>query len=970
MKQTLLVFAMLLTFTASIFSQTGKVGPGVVSNSTKMVVTQPISSRTYHAPAIISSDEIQDGRSSRNIVVPGKGNDGNDPLLQNNKSNVKIKGRATSLVFDANSGSNPSDPAGAVGPNHYFQVFNTGFRIFDKSGNPLTGMLAPSNIFGNDACCDLTVSYDNAADRWVVSQLYFSGTVEVAVSQTNDPVNTAWNVYSFSNIQDYQKVSVWSDGYYMTANKDSGTASTSNVVFALERDAMLAGNASAQIIGFPLPGISTSGFYSPQAFNVTNNNMPATGSMPVVYLQDDAWAGVTSDHVKLWEVDVDWATPANSSISATPLTLTTAPFVSVFDGGSFSNLTQPNGQDIDALQATIMNQAQFRKFADHNSAVFNFVVDVVAGTGEQAAIRWMELRQSGDGQPWSLYQEGTYTAPNNKHAWCASMAMDSQGNIGMGYTGMGGTSGKHIGAYYTGRYANDPLGSMTIAEEIIAEGDADHTGNRYGDYSKIDVDPTNDKAFWFTTEYRNVGLKDVVGVFQIAPNFNTDAGVVAIVNPVSSTLGAAESVTITIFNYGQNDISNFDVTYQIDSGAVVTETYTGTIASSTTANFTFATTADLSTLGNTYTIVASTVLTGDEDNTNDSYSVDVTNLTPDDIGVTSIDTPVSGTGLTASESITVTITNFGGVEQSNFDVSYTLNGNTVTEAVAGPLAANSTMSYVFTQTGDFSAIGNYDLSATTSLAGDADTSNDSTSVVVTKSTCQPSQNCSFGDGLTLFQFGTIDNASACEGYGDFTSMSTMLTLGATYTATFTTGYGNQYVSIWVDFNDDFVFDTSEYILQDFVLGAGSGSGTYTESTDITIPTGVNTGEHLMRVKTNWNAGVPDDACEVTSYGETEDYIAHIVPTAAVSDLTNEQTNLDINYLDNNQFNISLQSAKDYNNVTITVYDTLGKRLVYHKLINEGNTYNYSLDMSYVAKGVYLVRVGNNEFGKVERIIVK
>ena len=43
--------------------------------------------------------------------------------------------------------------------------------------------------------------------------------------------------------------------------------------------------------------------------------------------------------------------------------------------GSFSNLQQPSGPDIDAVQATIMIQAQFRKFATHNSAVFNFVVN-------------------------------------------------------------------------------------------------------------------------------------------------------------------------------------------------------------------------------------------------------------------------------------------------------------------------------------------------------------------------------------------------------------------------------------------------------------------------------------------------------------------------------------------------------------------------------------------------------------------
>ena len=83
-----------------------------------------------------------------------------------------------------------------------------------------------------------------------------------------------------------------------------------------------------------------------------------------------------------------------------PVCRTATEFISVFDGGSFSNLTQPGGGSaVDALQATIMNQAQFRKFGTYNSALFNFVVDMDASGGELAGIRWFELRQDGDNEP-------------------------------------------------------------------------------------------------------------------------------------------------------------------------------------------------------------------------------------------------------------------------------------------------------------------------------------------------------------------------------------------------------------------------------------------------------------------------------------------------------------------------------------------------------------------------------------------
>ena len=239
-------------------------------------------------------------------------------------------------------------------------------------------------------------------------------------------------------------------------------------------------------------------------------------------MQDDAWSGVSFDHIKLWTIDVNWNSPGSSTVS-TPQEIATTPFIGVFDNGSFSNLRQPGSGrpiNVDALQATIMNQAQFRKFATHNSAVFNFVVDTDATSGELAGIRWYEFRQNGDNQPWSLYQEGTYTAANGKHAWNASLAMDAQGNIGMGYTGMSGPNTPNtvfISSYYTGRSASDPLGTMTGMETLISSGDGKIPGTRYGDYSKIDVDPSDDETFWFINEYMNNGRSGVVGSFKIVP---------------------------------------------------------------------------------------------------------------------------------------------------------------------------------------------------------------------------------------------------------------------------------------------------------------------------------------------------------------------------------------------------------------------------------------------------------------------
>ena len=214
-------------------------------------------------PATSIKGEANDKRSLGNTVIIGKDKQTEDDYFVRNrhKDEQSIDVRSTILAFDAySSSSQPSDPAMAVGPNHVITVFNTGFAIYDKSGNVLLSPTSPNPaIFPSAGCCDLTASYDAAADRWVLS--FLGGGVQVAVSDGPDPLTSGWYIYTIGGINDYQKLSIWSDGYYMTDN--TGAA---NKVWAMERAEMLLGNPAAQIIGFDLPGIVTNGFYSPQFF--------------------------------------------------------------------------------------------------------------------------------------------------------------------------------------------------------------------------------------------------------------------------------------------------------------------------------------------------------------------------------------------------------------------------------------------------------------------------------------------------------------------------------------------------------------------------------------------------------------------------------------------------------------------------------------------------------------------------------
>jgi hypothetical protein len=635
--------------------------------------------------------ERKDKKLRLNKAVVGKGLPlGDDPLLYNQDNAILKNANELSLVFETMTSSNscPSDPTGAVGPNHYLAAWNSAYQIYDKSGNNLTPASSLSSLFGPDNFGDPVVLYDAQIDRFVITSMGQSS-LQLAMSETSDPVNGGWYVYSSASsggvfettgLPDYPHYAIWSDGYYVSVNANA------NDFYVLERDKIIDGDPTASIQAGTAPSLYTGGLASPHFLSVTGDNHPVDGNATMVYFQDDSWGGVSQDHLKLWTVNVDWNNPNNSTIS-NPTQINTTSFNSVFDGGSFQNLTLPNGYDIDACQGIVMQLAQYRKFPSYNSAVFNFTIDVDGSTAKRAGIRWYELRQTDDGEPWTIYQEGTYTAPGNANAFVGSMAMDSQGNIGMGYTSM--STSAPISINYTGRYASDPLNQMTISEENIATSTSNPNscGGRYADYAQLSVDPEDDKTFWFVSEYFSPTRKDIVGVFKIAPNFANDIGVVSIDSPSSGTLTSEENISVSIFNYGEDSASNFDITYQLDSGDLITETYTGSIASNETGEFTFSTTVDLSVVGTLYQICAYTSLSGDEDSSNDNFCGEIEHLNSNDLGVSAISSPISGAGLSSTELVTVEITNYGGADQSDFEVSYEVNDEITTEIVPGPVPA-------------------------------------------------------------------------------------------------------------------------------------------------------------------------------------------------------------------------------------------------------------------------------------------
>ncbi len=952
---------------------------------------EPLAGKTL-IPGKPRQGKINPRRTDGNKIVPGKGSKGPDPLIRRQKNAQALRAsKAPSLTFEANTSSRaPSDPTGAIGPNHYVSAKNFEFAIHDRAGNVLVASADLSNLFPGENLGDPIVFYDSFADRFVVTQ--FSNSPNgflVAVCKGSDPVNDGWFTYRFNtgSFPDYTKFSIWSDGYYVTANKDQSSLQNDEVVFVIEREKMLAGDENAKMVGFPLPGARIGGFYSPASFNAIGNTLPPEGDARIIYYQDDAWQGVTEDALKLWTIEVDWVDLEESTIAESEeLTVSSGAinaFDSTFDGGSFGNLPQPNdGQDIDVLQGAVMYATNYRRFCDYNAVVLNFAVDIDdrQDSDNVSGIRWYELRQNGDGQPWTVFQEGTYTSTNGKSAWCASMAMDIFGNIGMGYSTIGTTANlatedSFVSIHYTGRLVDDPLGTMTFPEENIAIGTGINNTdqNRYGDYAQLTVDPVDDQTFWHIAEYfqdTGANARNVVGVFKIANDVTSDVGVIRIDTPVDAVLTTEETITVTIKNFGSATQTDIPVSYSVNGGTPVTELFAGPLNAGQTASFSFATKADL-TADRTYNITAETNLVGDTTPENDCATKDdIRNLFANDVGVTALISPTSSGQFTNQEEITITIFNYGGTPQSNIPVFYTLNGGaSINEVFTGTLAAQESVDYTFTATADLLEFRDYNFQMGTILSGDEDPNNDSITRTVENALCAPTSDCAqFGDGITSFQLSNVTNAQiSCDtGYEDFTGDFTIELNRAeeefevTVRSGFADDAGAERFSIWIDFNDDNVFESSELILDNQVITEinTDQSFTFSLSSDAAL------GTHLLRIRggdTNTNNGaLLREPCGSMQFGTTHDYTVVIVDEPLGPD-PNVETNLTVISQPGNQFLITKTAPNAPEEERIYIFNISGQIVASNLLKKDrNNTFTYELDMSFARSGIYFVRLGNSK----------
>jgi hypothetical protein len=327
-----------------------------------------------------------------------------------------------------------------------------------------------------------------------------------AISASPDPFGPYYR-YEFLRplFPDYPRPAIWPDGYYIPTS--TGDDVIQKHACVVERAKMLKGEPAREqcviIDGVNFlnnADIDGKGLPPPGAPNI----MMAAGGTQLKNIFED-------DGIFAWKFHVDWENPAETKITG-PEKIAVAPY-HYLCGGQLSNCVPQPGVDrrLDAQGDKIMARLVYRKIGARESIVAVHSVNTSAGGG---GVRWYEFR-IGKGRSLRLHQQGTY-APDGFYRWMASPAIDSFGNIGIGYS-FGGTQ-NFAGQRFAARRPNDPLGKLPLRETVLAEGEAAQNAMRWEDYTQTAIDPSDDCTIWYVGDYLRKGETNYssrIGAFRL-----------------------------------------------------------------------------------------------------------------------------------------------------------------------------------------------------------------------------------------------------------------------------------------------------------------------------------------------------------------------------------------------------------------------------------------------------------------------
>lgn len=416
----------------------------------------------------------------------------------------------------------PPDPIGAAGPNHVVSVVNTTIEWFTKAGatqntqrlgknsggsiagsffeslTPLTGTFDPKVIYDQFEGRFLVVTLEKTTSSDTTSRIL------LAVSDDDDPngswyyhaINSKMTIDGKTNWADYPGFAVDEEAVYITANMFDFSGYSHGI-----RLWIVAKGAGTG--GFYDGGTASVSVYDPEALAgmsgyTTSQPAHIFGSAPDplgTFLVQAGWYSGSTDYLAVIRVDNPLSSPTftNQWINLGDIH-TSGDLPDAPQSGTTITIETNDARTLSAV------------WRDDYLWVTNTVNPPSGADAGQATAHWYKINTS-NLSALTLTDQGNVGGEDiatGTYTFFPAIMVDSLGNMGIGFAASG--SSIYPGAYFTGRLASDPAGTVQSATALRTGLDYYYRAfggsrNRWGDYSGIALDPSDQLTFWVFNEY-------------------------------------------------------------------------------------------------------------------------------------------------------------------------------------------------------------------------------------------------------------------------------------------------------------------------------------------------------------------------------------------------------------------------------------------------------------------------------------
>jgi subtilisin-like proprotein convertase family protein len=467
------------------------------------------------APSSFTASDINFQRVGSGSPIAITGISSTAPLLSRTQPIEAIN-------FDQDGANNgflhiPPDPNGAAGPNQLVSVVNTSIQWYTKTGTlqnnqrlGKNGTTATGSFFASlnpvNGTFDPKVVYDQYNGRFVVVSLEMTNNTSrilLAVSQTSDPnqgwfftaINSSLTISGAACWADYPGFAVDANAIYVSANMFpfAGGSGRGSRLWIINKTPFYTGGAATVNMYDP----SVSAGLPFEAFTLQPAQMYGTAPGSTgTFLLSSRWTSGSDNELSVIRVDNPTTTPT--------FTNTFLDFGQIDNVGAFPTTAPQLGTTtgIDTVDDRLMNAV----WRDNTLWAAGAVIPPSGPDINQVTAHWYKIDTT-NLSSLAVADEGNVGGEDiatGTYTFDPSINVDSGGDMAMNFAASGPNI--HPGAYYTGRLASDPAGT-TRAAGVLAAGLDSYVRtfgsgrNRWGDYSSIALDPTDNSRFWLFNEY-------------------------------------------------------------------------------------------------------------------------------------------------------------------------------------------------------------------------------------------------------------------------------------------------------------------------------------------------------------------------------------------------------------------------------------------------------------------------------------